>query len=685
MSMKNILKIFGYTLLSAAIGAGFSACQEEDLPQTVSITAVSPADNASADLADGSIRFSWEASGAVPGGFELVISADTDGTSAKTYELSSTVFSREIKAADMDLLMKDWGMPAAASSAIHWTVRPAADGEAVAADWRTLNVTRLETESVEIYLRTPQDNSFFDLGDENTVAEFSWEGNSSITGYRLEFSTVEDGEAISVSDVALEVTDATTLSLSASDLSRILDASGVTDDIAVLYWKVYSTDDLTPGVSGSRRIRLMKAGSTGVSPVSNLKVTPGYERFVLTADITDPRTTKVDIIYGENTETVDIDSDQETLTFEKTSVAQNVYDFSVVSYNSADETSEAVAFEGVSVYGAAWMSGKQNRQLSLASLTSEGAEFTVGAVDDADLQYSELTYTAGGQETVLRVENGTESILLTAEDADMAQTVTLKSYYSPSSVAEVLDVVSPETPQTVYLPEYGILVALDNIGHYPSADNTGALPNEMTNYNASFPYSLMFDGIIDDQLNMWHTTGDGIVENSLSEDHPIIATFDLGAEYYLSSYRVWGRYAGTESNPMYDAGEKLSYFAFGSNNPRKFRLYGCAEAPKNTTDESYWAVDGAWLDDWTLLADSEVIRPSVNVPTVPVIDGEDNEYYVPTAEDFAAATAGAEFPVALAGGPVRYVRILITETWNPNMLYRISFGEMHFFHYTPQE
>ena len=136
---------------------------------------------------------------------------------------------------------------------------------------------------------------------------------------------------------------------------------------------------------------------------------------------------------------------------------------------------------------------------------------------------------------------------------------------------------------------------------------------------------------------------------------------------------------------VFDAGAKLSYFAFGSNNPRKFRLYGCADEPKNTTDESYWAVDGGWLADWTLLAESEVVRPSVNVPTVPVIDGEDNEFYVPTAEDFEAAVAGAEFPVALSGLPVRYVRILITETWNPDQLYRISFGEMHFFSYTPEE
>ena len=681
--MKNIFGILGYTFLSAAFLTGLSACQKEAAPQTVTIAAVSPADNASVDLADGNVRFSWEASGAVPGGFELVLAADAEGTETKTYELPSTVFSREIKAVDMDLLLKNWEKPAAASSPILWTVRPAVEGEAAAAEWRTLNVTRLETETVEIYLRTPQDNAFFDLGEESLTAEFSWEGDPSISGYRIEFSTTEDGEAINVTDAKLEVSDAQTMSLSASELTKVLEASGATEDIAVLWWKVYSNDELTPGASESRRIRLMKAGSTGVGAVSNLKVVPGYERFVLTADITDPRTAKVVITYGENlSETVVIDSDQETLTFEKTLVAQGTYDFSVVSYNSGDDASDAVEFDNVSVYGAAWMAGKQNRKLTLAALTSEGAEFRIDKFENADLKYSELTYTVGGQETVMKVENDTESILLPSESADMAQTLTLKSYYAPASVAEVLDIVVPEEVSTAYLPEYGMLAELDKIVHYPAEDNTGALPNEMSMWNASFPYSMMFDGITDDQLNMWHTPG---TEEKVSDEHPIIVTLDLGAEYYLGSYRVWGRYAGTESNPMYDAGTKLSYFAFGSNNPRKFKLYGSAGEPQNKTDDSYWAVDGAWLDDWTLLADSEVIRPSVNVPTVPVINGEDNEYYVPTAEDFAAATAGAEFPIEFTEEPVRYVRILITETWNPDQLYRISFGEMHFFHYIPQE
>ena len=230
------------------------------------------------------------------------------------------------------------------------------------------------------------------------------------------------------------------------------------------------------------------------------------------------------------------------------------------------------------------------------------------------------------------------------------------------------------------------LVPLDGIKHWPNADNTGALPNEMTtNYNPSFPYSMLFDGKTDDNLNMWHTKGDGIANNSLTEDHPIIVTFDLGAEYNLSSYKVWGRYGGTAAAPMGDKatdGSFSNYFAFGCYNPRAFKLYGSAEEPKNTADEDYWAVDGGWLNDWTLLADNRIVRPSQDVPTVPV-SGQSGDYWIPTEEDYKAAADGFEFAIDRSLPAVRYVRMVITETWDLQERYRISFGELHFYSYTP--
>ena len=94
-------------------------------------------------------------------------------------------------------------------------------------------------------------------------------------------------------------------------------------------------------------------------------------------------------------------------------------------------------------------------------------------------------------------------------------------------------------------------------------------------------------------------------------------------------------------------------------------------------------MDGGWLDDWTLLADSRVVRPSLDVPTVK--GDQTGTDWIPTAEDFEAAAEGFEFPADMTASPVRYLRLVITETWDPGKRYRISFGELHFYQYSPEE
>ena len=77
-----------------------------------------------------------------------------------------------------------------------------------------------------------------------------------------------------------------------------------------------------------------------------------------------------------------------------------------------------------------------------------------------------------------------------------------------------------------------------------------------------------------------------------------------------------------------------------------------------------------------------MIRPSQNVPTIPV-SGQSGDYWIPTEEDFEAAAEGFEFAIDRSLPAVRYVRMVITETWDLQKRYRISFGELHFYSYTP--
>ena len=336
---------------------------------------------------------------------------------------------------------------------------------------------------------------------------------------------------------------------------------------------------------------------------------------------------------------------------------------------------------------------------TLQSVTLEGrnGEKISGAVS---VSVPELTPAAG--------ENAGMSVTLTAADgasltagtyvftiipAEFTQGVRVIFDYGTAGKAEIVSdqALTVNAGENHVLPaleaKIQTLVPLDGIRHWPNANNDGALPNEMIDCSVvndvPLDYPMLFDGITTDQLNMWHTPGSS---ETVSEENPIIATFDLGAEYYLSSYKVWGRYGGTVDNPMGDrsGNDFTNYFAFGSYNPRKFKLYGSAFEPKNPTDQEYWAVNGGWLQDWTLLdGDGEVIRPSQNVPTVK--GSQTGTEWIPTAEDYEAAANGFEFEIDRDLPAVRYVRIVITKTWDPQARYRISFGELHFYSYTPDE
>jgi len=130
----------------------------------------------------------------------------------------------------------------------------------------------------------------------------------------------------------------------------------------------------------------------------------------------------------------------------------------------------------------------------------------------------------------------------------------------------------------------------------------------------------------------WHTQ-ENQPSTTVGFTHPVLFTVDLGVDAILNRFRMWqGRYA--------------DYFLYGHHNPRTFEVWGTTTIPTGKSNV-YWFEE--WKQDWTLLGDLEIIKPS-GAPSGDVM-----------AEDRAAADAGHEFYVPTV--PVRYLRFVVKSTW----------------------
>ena len=682
--MMNLNSIMAGAALAVSLMAAVS-CDRFDDPQSLFIRNDSPEEDASFDLADGNVVFRWQAGGVQEGGYVFCLSADRYGEASERVELLPTQFRYEADAVDLDRILKGWGYLPRQTASVWWRVESEDGSVGDISGYRKINLTTLAMDAVDIVQTAPEDNAIVAFNDMEEVS-FSWEPVPQADVYSLEFSLTPDGQPIQLATDTDSYTSPE--AVISADVFRLVYEEYLDEGSeVVLYWKVRSGTQEAPGTSGVRAIRL--AGE--LLPVASLQAYPGNHRTQLTWRLTDPRISSVKIEWAaDGSMEVPVPAGTEEMSQIIDNLAPGEYTFTLTGYDESGNAAEKTSSVSVEVYDLESLRGNiREKSAGIAALLRDGIELTVSGETDEMLSRCELLYTgADGSAASIDVDRTAESILVPAEDIGADSGMTFVCHYSPAPGA--LDEIV--TQQALLVPSYG-LVPLSGISHWPNADNAGALPNEMGYYNASFPYSMMFDGITDNDLNMWHTSGEW-TENLLLQQ-PIIATFDLGGTYRLSSYVVWGRFGGTpQTGPKGDgdvesAQSTNSYWSFGSYNPRKFKLYGSAEAPKNTTDADYWAADGGWLQDWTLLADSEVTRPSHNVSTfrnegstsslVP------NEFYIPTAEDLEAASNGAEFGFDLELPAVRYVRLVITESWNPRQYYRVTCGELHFYQYTPIE
>lgn len=175
------------------------------------------------------------------------------------------------------------------------------------------------------------------------------------------------------------------------------------------------------------------------------------------------------------------------------------------------------------------------------------------------------------------------------------------------------------------------------------------LPYDNTSSNGGNQiFTHMFDGNGTGTGNIsWHTQ-ENQAATSMGFTHPVMFTVNLGVDAILNRFRMWqGRWA--------------DYFLYGHHNPRTFEVWGAMSIPTDKPN-AYWLED--WKQDWTLLGDLEIIKPS-GAPSGDVL-----------AEDRAAADAGHEFYLTTV--PVRYLRFSVKSTWIGDKDNTITIHELAF-------
>lgn len=152
----------------------------------------------------------------------------------------------------------------------------------------------------------------------------------------------------------------------------------------------------------------------------------------------------------------------------------------------------------------------------------------------------------------------------------------------------------------------------------------GYLLGDNNSVNGGRPLENIWDG---DLNKIWHTNA------ATPFTPPQTFTIDLGLQAKLSRFLLYNR----------------PDFSYGQHNIRYFEVWGTNELKHEYNDE-YWR-SGPWRDDWTLLGDFEVVKPS-GLPVGQV-----------TEDDRAAEKAGFEFMFEAGAGEFRYLRFVVKETW----------------------
>lgn len=664
-----------------------TSCARFDDGRVNSVRLLSPEADAYFDLAEGNPSFSWQVSGVLKEGCSLVMAADYRGDVVKSFELIPSDFKKEVESSAIDEVLAQWGYYSRQDATVWWRVEPKDASVTDISAFRPVRFRRLLANPIAIADAAPKNKALVDMNNVNSV-EFSWSPVEGVESYALQFRPYTGDAELPVPAACSQIRG-TSYTLEAADINNLIADYQPDMPLVSLSWRVVSNTSECPAESEFRQIRFVRLGAEGISPASDVKVFPGSKRAKLSWKVTDPRTEKVVLTCAGNTYDVAVNEEIEDYEYIIESLVEGETEISLVSVDVFGGRSDEVKVKA-QIYDADKLADSFTSPVpAVGGLFREGVQIALENATDSRRVSSYVEYISpDGLDTyTMEFEPGSLTTVIPDGEMKLGSEVSLYSRFSP--VENALDLVLVKSPETVFVPAYS-MVPLENCGHWPNAaDNEGILFGDMGNYNASFPFSQLFDGVTTNSLNMWHTTGaDNGGKNGYILEHPVVLTLDLQSARHLSSLVVWGRYGGTASKPGRDGGgtaSNESYWAYGSYNPRNFEVWGSATAPSDASNAAIWdPMNGSWRTDgsWTKLADCSVQRPSGSTATCFWYDEGCIDDALPTVEDYEAAAHGHEFATDLNAPEVRYIRIVITKTWNYFNRQRISFGELHFYEYT---
>lgn len=371
------------------------------------------------------------------------------------------------------------------------------------------------------------------------------------------------------------------------------------------------------------------------SKIDSLKALSGDERALITGLLMYGYDTKKCVIRwqpGDGEVVIPIERQEPVEKFEYsiTGLTDGYYTFEVTTFDD-ENTPSLVQTLDVRVYGDVYRSTLRARSVDKAEQDDENVVVSLtGVLQDSYKSVIVYRDKAGVEQ---RRDIAVTDMSVTLEDWESEGAYVIEPYYRPNETAVDLFMVKSEI---FYFPKYERIAMVPKEGFVPVVlDNDLAL----TAWGGNLAHA--FNGVINDN-DFAHSWGGW-------ENGPAWFTFDMGKSAVLQAFRLNGNTADSR--------------AFSNGYMKQWEVWGRNDAPSQ---------DGSW-EGWTKLMDCQSVKPS----GLPV--GQLSE------EDRTRVAEGETFLFPKGVPEVRYIRFKVNDVWNTAEGRFLTFTELTFWEYLPQE